>query len=271
MYKRMFIACVLVLSVSGCVTSKTFDAKEAELASTRSELKESQAQAKANLDAAAAVQERLKVCQNQSETDLGAAVETRKKIENELSSVRRELDQCYKQTESARKYTETLKAREENLREKLKTEVSAREVEISRLRDQLTVRVLDRILFKSGRADILPEGKKVLDKLVAVVATTDDMIRVEGHTDTVPIGQKLKERYFSNWELSAARASSVVRYFEVGHSIAPTRMEAVGFSKFHPVALGDTPDDLQRNRRVEIVLTSPRIPAPADADEAHSQ
>lgn len=268
MYKRMFIASVLALSVAGCVTSKTFDEKEAELAATRSELKESQVQAKASLDAAAAVQERLKICQQQAEADLAAAMEKMNKIEGELSNMRRELDQCYRQTESARKYTETLKAREENLREKLKTEVSAREVEISRLRDQLTVRVLDRILFKSGRADILPEGKKVLDKLVAVVASTDDMIRVEGHTDTVPIGQKLKEKYFSNWELSAARASSVVRYFEVGHSIAPTRMEAVGFSKFRPVAMGDTPEDLQRNRRVEIVLTAPRVAEPAGEDAA---
>ncbi|MFA6902778.1 MAG: OmpA family protein [Gallionellaceae bacterium] len=266
---RWMIALLLVPALAGCVTSKTFEAKEAELAALRDELNASQAQARNNLDELGAMKEQLDSCRSKAEADAGAALEARTKVEHELADVRRDLALCSKYTEAARNYTETLKAREENLREKLKAEVSAREVEISRLRDQLTVRVLDRILFKSGSAEILPEGKKVLDKLVTVLASTDDMIRVEGHTDTVPIGERLRQKYYSNWELSAARASGVVRYFEAGNHIDPVRMEAVGFSKFHPVAPGETAEDLQRNRRVEIVLTSPRIPAPAAADAEH--
>ena len=125
-------------------------------------------------------------------------MEVRANIERQFVDTQRDLERCSKITETARIYTENLKAREGSLREKLKDELAARNVEISRLHDQLSVRVLDRILFKSGRADILPEGKKVLDKLVAVLATTDDMIRVEGHTDNVPIGERLKDKYFSN-------------------------------------------------------------------------
>lgn len=260
MYMRLLIALFVIATLGGCVTSKTFEAKEAELAAARDAINASETQAKANLDAATATREELKACQTQAQTDQAAALETRARLEHELINTQRDLEQCNKITESARRYSETLKAREENLREKLNTEVTAKEVEISRLRDQLSVRVVDSILFKSGRADILPAGKKVLDKLVDVLASTDDMIRVEGHTDSVPIGERLKQRYDSNWELSAARASSVVRYFEIGLKIEPTRLEAVGFSKFRPVAAGNLPEDLQRNRRVEIVLTAPRMP-----------
>jgi len=263
MCKRWLIALLLVPVLAGCVSTKTFEEKEAELASVRDELKATQAQARTNLDAATATREELKACKMQAEADLGAAMTARAKTERDLVDAQRDLDRCNTITAASRHYTETLKAREENLREKLKSEVAARDVEISRLRDQLSVRVLDRIMFRSGSADILPEGKKVLDKLVAVLATTDDMVRVEGHTDIVPIGRQLKQKYYSNWELSAARASSVVRYFEAGQQIGHTRMEAVGFSKFRPVAPGDTPEDLKRNRRVEIVLTAPRTPAPA--------
>jgi len=259
MNKRWLLAFLLAPALAGCVMTKTFEAKEAELALARDEIKTARAQAKEYLDAAAATRDQLKACQMQAEADLGAAMEARTKIEHELVMTRRDLEQCSKITEAARLYTETLKAREENLREKLKSELAARDVEISRLRDQLSVRVLDRILFRSGRADILPEGKKVLDKLVAVLTSTDDMIRVEGHTDIIPIGKRLKEKYYSNWELSAARASNVVRYFEAGHQIEPARLEAVGFSNFRPVSPGKRPQDLQRNRRVEIVLTAPRM------------
>lgn len=271
MLKQWLITLVLIPLLTACVTSKTFDAKEAELLATKDELKASQVLAKSNLDAAYATRDELKACQAQAQTDMARAMEVRVKTERELGETRRDLELCNKITDGARKYTEVLKAREENLREKLKTEVASKEVEISRLQDKLSVRVLDRILFKSGRADILPEGTKVLDKLIAVLATTDDMVRVEGHTDSEPIGAQLKQKYFSNWELSSARASSVVRYFETGYQIQPTRMEAVGFSKYHPVALGDSAEDMKRNRRVEIVLTAPRTVEPITDTEQGAQ
>lgn len=273
MFKRLFIAVSLVSVLTACVSSKTFDAKEAELAKTRNELQDTQKQAQENLDAATAKSEELNACQSQAraeqiqaQSDFAAATIAQTKIEAELGETQQKLDQCIKSTEVARKYTEILKAREVSLRDKMQTEIDSKEVEISRLRDQLSVRVVDRILFRSGSPDILPAGKKVLDKLVAVFTTTDDMIRVEGHTDSVPIGQKLKDKYNSNWDLSAARAASVVRYFELGLKIEPTRMEAVGFSKFRPVATGNTPEDLKRNRRVEIVLTAPRLAEPAEEE-----
>jgi chemotaxis protein MotB len=93
-----------------------------------------------------------------------------------------------------------------------------------------------------------------LDKLAEAVKDGTDVIRVEGHTDDTPISEKLKAKYPSNWELSAARAASVARYFETKHQIDPIRLESLGFSKYHPVAANDTDENKARNRRVEIVL-----------------
>jgi chemotaxis protein MotB len=184
----------------------------------------------------------------------------------EASACRKDLDACMaarrelqatldKDTAASTQQAEAMKAMESELRDRLKSEIAAKDVEIERLRSQLSVRVLDRILFSTGSADILPAGLQVLDKVAGVVGAGKETIRVEGHTDDLPIGPELKKKYFSNWELSGARASSVVRYFQFHHGIDPTRMEVVGFSKYRSVAPNDSEADRQRNRRVEIVLT----------------
>jgi chemotaxis protein MotB len=105
---------------------------------------------------------------------------------------------------------------------------------------------------------VLAQGKEVLSKVASVLAGSTEMIRVEGHTDDVPIGPVLQAKYASNWELSAARASSVVRHFETIAGIDPARLEAVGRSMYSPVAPNDSPEGRQKNRRVELVLVAAR-------------
>lgn len=155
---------------------------------------------------------------------------------------------------------------EDRLRKSLQGDIDAKDVEIQRLRSQLLVRVLDRILFETGSAEIRPAGFRVMDSVATALVQGDETIRIEGHADIVPIGPELKKKYFSNWELSTARASSVARFFHDMHGIEPTRMEAVGFSKYRPIAPNDTEANRQRNRRVEIVLT-PWKPMPMEGAE----
>ncbi|MDH4189340.1 MAG: OmpA family protein [Betaproteobacteria bacterium] len=155
---------------------------------------------------------------------------------------------------------ERLKAREAELRASMEKELASRDVEIGQLRGQLAVRVMDRILFRSGSAEILPAGEKVLGKLAPALASGNEQIHVEGHTDNVRISEKLKAQYFSNWELSTARAASVVRYFQVQGRIDPKRLEAVGYGEYRPVAPNDSAPNRRRNRRVEIILTAHGAP-----------
>jgi chemotaxis protein MotB len=82
----------------------------------------------------------------------------------------------------------------------------------------------------------------------------DKIIRVEGHTDNVPIHPRLQEKYATNWELSNARATNVVRFLQDKIGIAPERLQAVGLSEFHPVASNKTREGRAKNRRIEIAL-----------------
>ena len=173
-----------------------------------------------------------------------------------LGDVKAELNSCLAQAAGLEKQTDELSQTRDRLNDQLKASIAQKDVEIELLKGKLSVRVLDRVLFASGSATIRPEGLSVLGKIAAVLVSVDEAIRVEGHTDDVPISAALKSRYPTNWELSGARAASVVRYFEDRHQIAGIRMEAVGHSFFQPVAANDSDENRQRNRRVEVVLTA---------------
>ncbi len=240
MKAKLAVLALPLFALGGCVSTGTYDQKVAELSACQ--------------DERLAIQDKLK-------TELDANFARRLDLEAGLEGMRSEYEACKKAATAAREYGDRLKQREADLRSRLQKELTDKDVEISQLRGQLSVSVLDKILFKSGRADILPAGQAVLEKVANVLGSTDDMIRVEGHTDNVPISERLKEKYYSNWELSAARAASVVRYFQHGSAkIEPLRMEAVGFAEYRPVAPNDSDANKQRNRRVEIVLTAVKPP-----------
>ncbi|WP_286221542.1 peptidoglycan -binding protein [Marinobacter apostichopi] len=115
------------------------------------------------------------------------------------------------------------------------------------------------LLFASGSAQLGEEGKSELDKLAevlldvvaAIPGDIDWILRIDGHTDLIPINTP---QFPSNWELSTARAVAVVRYL-AAQGVPERRMVAAGFGEFFPVASGTTPDALQKNRRIELKLT----------------
>jgi chemotaxis protein MotB len=148
-----------------------------------------------------------------------------------------------------------LKATYDTLMADMKAEVEQGQVTITKLADRLSVSLVDRILFPSGEADITPAGLKVLQRVGNVLKKAEKkVIRVEGHTDNVPISGKLAERFPTNWELSTARASNVVRFLQENVAIDPARLEAVGLSEFHPVAGNATARGRSQNRRIDIAL-----------------
>jgi len=201
--------------------------------------------------------------QEQLESSQQALVECEAKLGQErtnhrlhLGKLQKHLEECQLSAREIISDKDAARLREAELRQLLRHELADKSVELEYLKGRLTVRLLDRILFESGSARILPSGKEVLDKLMLPIANTRDLIRVVGHTDDVRISLALQRKYPSNWELSAARASSVVRYFQESHGIDPLRMEAVGVSKYRPV-IGNTDETgRQRNRRVEVILTA---------------
>jgi chemotaxis protein MotB len=136
----------------------------------------------------------------------------------------------------------------------LSREVEKGQLQVRQYKDMLTVDLAEKIFFDSGRATLKAGGKKVL-KIVgeALKEYQDKIIRVVGYTDNVPVSRSLQGRFPTNWELSVARATNVVRFLQdVG--VPPERMVAAGRGEYDPVASNDTPEGRQKNRRIEIML-----------------
>ena len=137
----------------------------------------------------------------------------------------------------------------------LQREIQADQVKITQLQGQLKVTLIDEILFASGSAEMHAGGRNTLEKIVGTLqGVSDKRIVVRGYTDNEPIGPGLRARYPSNWELSTARASDVVRFLQ-GKGIDPTRLEAAGYAEYQPVAPNTSAAGRKENRRIEIVLT----------------
>lgn len=112
--------------------------------------------------------------------------------------------------------------------------------------------------FPSGSDQIKPEGLALLDAIATTLVTVGNHIRIEGHTDDVPISNS---RFPSNWELSTARATAMVAHLITKFGFTPERLSAAGYSEFRPVATNDTDEGRARNRRVDIIVLNPRYAA----------
>jgi chemotaxis protein MotB len=121
-------------------------------------------------------------------------------------------------------------------------------VEVSETAEGMKVNLTETVLFESGEAELKDEGKEILIQLAELLKKTDGPIRIEGHTDNVPIDN---EQFSSNWELSSARAIRVL-YLFAGSGLPEEDLAAVGRGEFRPLMPNDTAEGRRMNRRVEI-------------------
>ena len=170
------------------------------------------------------------------------------RLESEIAKYRKIADLDKAQVE------EVLRA-QENMRKGLTNYLEAKQINIQRDRQRLTLQLSDKILFDSGSASIKPGGVEILltigDILKSRIGELD--VQIGGHTDNVPISAH-SGPYHSNWELSAARAVNVVRLFQSELTLDPKRLSAVGYGEYRPIASNATEEGRALNRRIEIVL-----------------
>jgi len=200
-------------------------------------------------------------------------------LNQQIAALRRQLGALEQTLDAAEKKDKESQVRITELGQRLNLELANRVNELKRYRsdffgklreilgDRPDVRVVgDRfvlqseVFFDTGRADLKPEGRAELDKVADALLELEKKIptdipwvlRVDGHTDIrqISVGGAFK----SNWDLSAARAISVVQYL-IGKGISPQRLVAAGFGEFQPIDLGKTEEAYQRNRRIELKLT----------------
>jgi chemotaxis protein MotB len=125
-------------------------------------------------------------------------------------------------------------------------------------RDGLVISLREAGFYDSGAAVVHPSSLPILNKIATSLASTPYDIRIEGHTDNIPIHT---EQFDSNWELSTTRATRLTRIF-VADNFAPYRMSASGYAEFHPVAPNDTPEGRAQNRRIDIIVLPRTTPHP---------
>ena len=186
------------------------------------------------------------------EGDAARIAKEREQLKQEQSQLAATLEQerLAKEEEIAR-----LTRTQEDLSKSLQDEIAKGNITIQQVRDRLTINMVDRVLFDSGQAQVKPAGIKVLKQVADVLKTvTDKQIRIEGHTDNVPISSKLQDRFKTNWELSTARATTVVRYLIDQGTVDRQYLSAVGYADTHPIAANDSEEGRSANRRIEIVL-----------------
>ncbi len=176
-------------------------------------------------------------------------------IRRERDAIAGERDAAAGERDSLRQAQAETVSRYGALVSKLSQEVDKGHLQIKQYQNMLMVDVADKIFFDSGSAEIKESGMVVLKKVGEALALyPDKMIRVVGHTDTIPLTKLAQTEFPTNWELSVARATTVVRFLQDVCAIAPDRLIAAGRGQYQPVATNRTPAGRQKNRRIEIVL-----------------
>lgn len=142
------------------------------------------------------------------------------------------------------------------LEQALHGEIAMHQVSLHHEAEGLVVSLREFGFFDSGSATIKPESVSALDRIASILAIRTYKLRIEGHTDNVPIHTATMA---SNWELSTARATELVRLLILRHRFAPERLAAAGYAEYHPVASNLTPQGRAQNRRVDIVILSTQV------------
>jgi chemotaxis protein MotB len=272
MIKRAMLVIAGVILITGCVSTKEYEVSlnnantlEAEKADLEERLQDTMARLNKEKSNRESVEREMTTLKTNRD-DLVRHKESLLQINQELNETVAELSQEKLQTikEKDRTITELIQEKEkaiaqlkgtyDNLVTELNEEIKKGEIEVTQLKDKLTLSMVDKILFDSGSAAIKQNGKDVLARVADILRNiTDKQIRIEGHTGNVQIGPVLAEKFPTNWELSTARSTTVVRYLQQ-QEINSSFLSATGYSEFRPVDTNETEEGRAKNRRIEIVL-----------------
>jgi chemotaxis protein MotB len=149
-----------------------------------------------------------------------------------------------------------LETLQSELQQALRPEIAMHVVALHREIEGLVISLREFGFFDSGSVTLKPSALPALDRIASILAIRICRLRIEGHTDNVPIHNA---QIASNWELSTARATELVRLLIVRYRFSPERLSAAGYAEYHPVASNQTNEGRAQNRRVDIVILSEHI------------
>lgn len=254
MYRKpsLFVLCSLLLLLSACVSKSKYVQLEAEHADAKHKLKYTETRLGYTDESREKCIDSLADCQ-------GRFKEKGLQLSQEMEGLQVSLEESQSTIDKQTKVIRDLHATRVKIESSLKEQIENQEIKLEEIEGKLKVTLVDKILFDTGKVEIAKRGKEVLLELADTLRENKDQnIVVEGHTDDVPIGLGLIEKYPTNWELSAVRAVGVVRFLQEKGWLEPERLTATGYSYYKPVATNDTAAGRRQNRRIEIILVPKR-------------
>jgi len=236
------LALIVVLAACG-VKKETHQKVLDELTAAQAELAETQAQRDKLKKENDELADRLGITRSEK----GASDERADKLAKDMQATEAELIELRKQREAAEKRLAAFR----ELKQRFAKLVDTGKLKVTFRKGQMVLELPSEILFASGSADLSAAGKTSLTEVLNILLEFKDRrFMIAGHTDTDPIKSK---KFKSNWDLSNARALSVVQ-FMIGAGFPPTSVAAAGYGEFDPVAPNDSDANKQLNRRIEIIL-----------------
>ena len=234
---------------TACVTSGTFEAKQAELATAVKEkdaLKQENAKLQAKVDDLNKQISDLKKQMDQVSAYGKGKADEAGALAAGMENLQKRLDELEKQ----KKVAEERAAMFRSLVDKLRSMVDAGQIKVTVRNGRMLLVLPNDILFDSGKTELKAEGKDAIAKVAKVLASMDRHFLVAGHTDNIAIKTK---RFHSNWELSTERAVEVVRLL-IDSGMKPSQVGAAGYAEYDPAATNSTAEGQAQNRRIEIVV-----------------
>jgi chemotaxis protein MotB len=215
----------------------------------------------AKIEKAIATAHAAKTAAQALDQQLAALQSEKEALEADKEALATARDNLAKSVEEKSSELATLKGTTDALKEKMKDEIAKGDIQLTEDGGKLRVGLVDKILFDSGEASISKRGEGVLERVGTVLASIEDrQIQVSGHTDNTPISDKLKAQFPTNWELSVARATNVVRFLQDKAKVPPDRLVASGYGEYQPIAKNRTSAGRAKNRRIELLLTPSLAP-----------
>jgi len=255
---------LMALLTTGCVTKGTHEATLAELGKTQNSLTTANSKIgeqnkqinKQNADLEAQKLEINKNLEQISKTnsELSQLEKNKLELQKELAASQELLNSSEAQLETMRQIEAETKKRNEiyaRFVSELQKMIDGGQLTVSIEKGRIVINLPENVLFKTGHSNVNPEGQEALKQITTVLKEfSDRSFQVEGHTDNVPIKSA---RYPSNWELSTARAMSVV-HLMIEEGVDPKNISAAGFGEFQPRADNETKEGRALNRRIEIIM-----------------
>jgi len=227
----IYLFVLLLLVISGCVSTSKYQVLQTEHDSLNKETNELQ----------------------EANRQLQAEVDELQKKNIELTS------QNESQIEASQTMIADFKEESQTTIDELKEEIDANTDQIYVLEEKLKANLVDKIIFESGSAKVTKEGRKILFRIAPILKEAKDKeIHIVGHCDRLPPGAELSKQYRSNWELSTARATAIAQILQWGYGIDAGRIVAVGVAHYRPIYKESEKKISEKNRAAEIFLTAPK-------------